>query len=143
MKCSICTSKILRSAVAAGQVEQVIPLGRVSFSKKRRKKKFEHRIEKHIKRIKSDDRLQWADDCTTVPYGITVTGLAFWDDTQATVINSYTCAVPATAVCTPFRCPSQSASSRCRTSSWQTMSWSPTGTSRTVSRRSRRRSLPR
>ena len=51
MKCSICTSKILRSAVAAGQVEQVIPLGRVSFSKKRRKKKFEHRIEKHIKRL--------------------------------------------------------------------------------------------
>ena len=81
---------ILCSAVAAGQVEQVIPLGQVSFSKKRRKKKFEHRIEKHIKRIKSDDRLQWADDCTTVPYGITVTGLAFWDDTQATVINSYT-----------------------------------------------------
>ena len=90
MKYSICTSKILRSAVAAGQVEQVIPLGKVSFSKKRRKKKFEHRIEKHIKRIKSDDRLQWADDCTTVPYGITVTGLAFWGDTQATVINSYT-----------------------------------------------------
>lgn len=90
MKYSICTSKILRSAVAAGQVEQVIPLGKVSFSKKRRKKKFEHRIEKHIKRIKSDDRLQWADDCTTVPCGITVTGLAFWDDTQATVINSYT-----------------------------------------------------
>ena len=83
-------TKILRSAVAAGQVEQVIPLGKVSFSKKRRKKKFEHRIEKHIKRIKSDDRLQWADDCTTVPYGITVTGLAFWSDTQATVINSYT-----------------------------------------------------
>ena len=81
---------ILRSAVAAGQVEQVIPLGRVSFSKKRRKKKFEHRIEKHIKRIKSDDRLQWADGCTTVPYGITVTGLAFWDDTQATFINGYT-----------------------------------------------------
>lgn len=31
MKCSICTSDILCSAVAAGQVEQVIPLGRVSF----------------------------------------------------------------------------------------------------------------
>ena len=81
---------ILCSAVAAGQVEQVIPLGKVSFSKKRRKKKFEHRIEKHIKRIKSDDRLQWADDCTTVPYGITVPGFAYWDDTLATVVNGYT-----------------------------------------------------
>ena len=104
MKCSICTSKILRSAVAAGQVEQVIPLGRVSFSKKRRKKKFEHRIEKHIKRIKSDDRLQWADDCTTVPYGITVTGLAFWDDTQATVINSYTYRHRLLYLCRPGDC---------------------------------------
>lgn len=104
MKYSICTSKILRSAVAAGQVEQVIPLGRVTFSKKRRKKKFEHRIEKHIKRIKSDDRLQWADDCTTVPYGITVTGLAFWDDTQATVINSYTYRHRLLYLCRPGDC---------------------------------------
>ena len=104
MKYSICTSKILRSAVAAGQVEQVIPLGRVTFSKKRRKKKFEHRIEKHIKRIKSDDRLQWADDCTTVPYGITVTGLAFWDDTEATVINSYTYRHRLLYLCRPGDC---------------------------------------
>ena len=104
MKYSICTSKILRSAVAAGQVEQVIPLGRVTFSKKRRKKKFEHRIEKHIKRIKSDDRLQWADDCTTVLYGITVTGLAFWDDTQATVINSYTYRHRLLYLCRPGDC---------------------------------------
>lgn len=96
--------KILRSAVAAGQVEQVILLGKVSFSKKRRKKKFEHRIEKHIKRIKSDDRLQWADDCTTVPCGITVTGLAFWDDTQATVINSYTYRHRLLYLCRPGGC---------------------------------------
>lgn len=98
------TPKILRSAVAAGQVEQVIPLGKVSFSKKRRKKKFVHRIEKHIKRIKSDDRLQWADDCTTVPCGITVTGLAFWDDTQATVINSYTYRHRLLYLCRPGGC---------------------------------------
>ncbi len=104
MKCSICASKILRSAVAAGQVEQVIPLGKVSFSKKRRMKKFEHRIEKHIKRIKSDDRLQWADDCTTVPDGITVTGLAFWDDTRATVINSYTYRHRLLYLCRPGGC---------------------------------------
>ena len=67
-------------------------------------KKFEHRIEKHIKRIKSDDRLQWADDCTTVPDGITVTGLAFWDDTRATVINSYTYRHRLLYLCRPGGC---------------------------------------
>lgn len=135
-------SNILRSAVAAGQVEQVIPLGRCEPSKWWRSK--------CKKRIKADEHLQWHHGNVTTPHGITVPGFAFWLtrwqlSSMATpiVIANCACAVPATAFCTPFRCPSQSASSSCRTSSWQTMSWRPTGTSRTVSRRSRRRSLPR
>ncbi len=83
-------SNILRSAVAAGQAKQVIPLGKVNFSKKRRAKKFKQRIKKYTKRIKSDDHLQWADECTTVPYGITVPGFAFWGSSKATVVNGYT-----------------------------------------------------
>lgn len=83
-------SNILHSAVAAGQAKQVIPLGEVSFSKKRRAKKFKQRIKKYTKRIKSDEHLQWADECTTVPYGITVPGFAFWGSSKATVVNGYT-----------------------------------------------------
>lgn len=82
MKYSICTSKILRSAVAAGQVEQVIPLG--GF-KPRKWWRSECK-----KRIKADDQLQWHHGNVTDPYGTTVPGFAYWDDTLATVVNGYT-----------------------------------------------------
>lgn len=74
--------KVLRSAVAAGQVEQVIPLGTVTLRDKWRSK--------FKARIKADEQLQWHHGNVTTPYGITVPGFAFWVDTQATVINSYT-----------------------------------------------------
>lgn len=82
MKCSICTSKILRSAVAAGQVEQVIPLG--GF-KPRKWWRSECK-----KRIKADEQLQWHHGNVTTSDGITVPGFAYWDDTLATVVNGYT-----------------------------------------------------
>lgn len=79
MKCSICTSKILRSAVAAGQVEQIIPLGGFKPRKWWRSK--------CKKRIKADEQLQWHHGNVTTSYGITVPGFAYWDDTLATVVN--------------------------------------------------------
>ena len=75
-------TKILRSAVAAGQVEQVIPLGGCEPSK------WWH--SKCKKRIKADDQLQWHHGNVTDPYGTTVPGFAFWADTLATVVNGYT-----------------------------------------------------
>lgn len=75
-------SKILRSAVAAGQVEQVIPLGTITLRGKWRLK--------CKKRIKADTQLQWHHGNVTTPYGITVPGFAYWDDTLATVVNGYT-----------------------------------------------------
>lgn len=75
-------SNILRSAVAAGQVDQIIPLG--SFEPR----KWWRRECK--KRIKADDQLQWHHGNVTDPYGITVPGFAYWDDTLATVVNGYT-----------------------------------------------------
>ena len=89
-------SNILRSAVAAGQVEQVIPLGGCEPSKWWRSK--------CKKRIKADDQLQWHHGNVTTPDGITVTGLAFWDDTQATVINSYTYRHRLLYLCRPGDC---------------------------------------
>ena len=75
-------SNILRSAVAAGQVDQVIPLG--SYEPRKW-----WRLECK-KRIKADDQLQWHHGNVTDPYGITVPGFAYWDDTLATVVNGYT-----------------------------------------------------
>lgn len=74
--------KILRSAVAAGQVDQVIPLGKVTLRDKWRSR--------FKARIKADEQLQWHHGNVTDPYGITVPGFAFWADTLATVINGYT-----------------------------------------------------
>ena len=72
-------SNILRSAVAAGQVEQVIPLGGCEPSKWWRSK--------CKKRIKADEHLQWHHGNVTTPHGITVPGFAFWAYTLATVVN--------------------------------------------------------
>lgn len=76
------TPKILRSAVAAGQVEQVIPLDPFTLRDKWRSK--------FKARIKADDQLQWHHGNVTNPYGVTVPGFAFWADTLATVVNGYT-----------------------------------------------------
>ena len=76
------TPKILRSAVAAGQVEQVIPLDPFTLRDKWRSK--------FKARIKADEQLQWRHGNVTTPYGITVPGFAYWDDTLATVVNGYT-----------------------------------------------------
>lgn len=76
------TPKILRSAVAAGQIEQVIPLGDYEPRKWWRSK--------CKARIKADDQLQWHHGNVTTPYGITVPGFAYWDNTLATVVNGYT-----------------------------------------------------
>ena len=75
-------SKILSSAVAAGQVEQVIPLDPFTLRDKWRSK--------FKARIKADEQLQWRHGNVTTPYGITVPGFAYWDDTLATVVNGYT-----------------------------------------------------
>lgn len=89
-------TKILRSAVAAGQVEQVIPLDPFTLRDKWRSK--------FKARIKADEQLQWRHGNVTTSYGITVTGLAFWDDTQATVINSYTYRHRLLYLCRPGGC---------------------------------------
>ena len=73
---------ILCSAVAAGQVEQVIPLGTITLCDKWHSK--------CKKRIKADDLLQWHHGNVTTPDGITVPGFAFWADTLTTVVNGYT-----------------------------------------------------
>ena len=74
--------KILRSPIAAGQTEQVIPLCGIK-PRKRWRRECE-------KRIKADTQLQWHHGNVTTPYGITVPGFAYWDDTLATVVNGHT-----------------------------------------------------
>lgn len=89
-------SNILRSAVAAGQVEQVIPLGGCEPSKWWRSK--------CKKRIKADDRLQWHHGNVTTHYGITVPGFAFWAYTLATVVNGYSYRHRELCLCRPGDC---------------------------------------
>lgn len=89
-------SNILRSAVAAGQVEQVIPLGGCEPSKWWRSK--------CKKRIKADDQLQWHHGNVTTHYGITVPGFAFWAYTLATVVNGYSYRHRELCLCRPGDC---------------------------------------
>lgn len=101
---SISPANFLAKSVVAGQTNTVVHLGSIDFAK--------HSMRQLIQRLTVDEHLQWADECTTVPYGITVPGFACWADTLGTIVNGtlidIACcayAVLATAACTPFRCP--------------------------------------
>lgn len=79
---SISPANFLAKSVVAGQTNTVVHLGSIDLAK--------HSMRQLIQRLTVDEHLQWADECTTVPYGITVPGFAYWDDTLATVVNGYT-----------------------------------------------------
>ena len=57
-----------------------------------------------IQRLTVDEHLQWADECTTVPYGITVPGFACWADTLGTIVNGYTYRHRLLCLCRPSDC---------------------------------------
>lgn len=79
---SISPANFLAKSVVAGQTNTVVHLGSIDLAK--------HSMRQLIQRLTVDEHLQWADECTTVPYGITVPGFACWADTLGTIVNGYT-----------------------------------------------------
>ena len=63
-----------------------------------------HSMRQLIQRLTVDEHLQWADECTTVPYGITVPGFACWADTLGTIVNGYTYRHRLLCLCRPSDC---------------------------------------
>lgn len=93
---SISPANFLAKSVVAGQTNTVVHLGSIDLAK--------HSMRQLIQRLTVDEHLQWADECTTVPYGITVPGFACWADTLGTIVNGYTYRHRLLCLCRPSDC---------------------------------------